>query len=138
LNNAGINPHETQFSYNQRADFTDEGILLGNPMAENLDVMTSEQDRLERFSIRDQTSDSLKIQGYTVKLLPTYQAYIELLKADLDSKVVEMKAAYDAHKLVLAKDPVQAELDEYIATLNGVQTDESSQKISEIRQGPGM
>jgi hypothetical protein len=53
-------------------------------MAENISVLTNEKDRLQRFSMSDETSDDLMLLGFSVQLKPTYLAQLEFMKANFE------------------------------------------------------
>ena len=55
-------------------------MIQGHAMAENQTTLQLGADRLERFSLKDESSDNLKLIGYNVKLKPSYLAEIEFMK----------------------------------------------------------
>lgn len=59
-------------------------------MAETRDVLYNGKDRLERFSVRNETSDSMKIVGYSVKLAATYQAEIQMIKDGIQGTIAKL------------------------------------------------
>jgi serine/threonine protein phosphatase PrpC len=49
-------------------------------MAENQTTLQLGADRLERFSLKDESSDNLTLIGYSVMLKPSYLAEIEFMR----------------------------------------------------------
>ena len=68
----------------------EDGMLFGYSKAENLTVLTNGMDRLERFSIRDESSDDLKLVGFRVLLKPTYLAELEFIKVNNEMAVASL------------------------------------------------
>jgi hypothetical protein len=72
-------------------------MLFGHAMAEDRETLINARDRLERFSIRDETSDNLKVLGYRVVLSPTYLSIIEAIKIQNLLNTLEAQLAYENH-----------------------------------------
>lgn len=62
-------------------------MLKGHAMAENQTTFQLGADRLQRFSLQDESSDNLTIIGYNVMLRPSYLAEIEFIKQNLKNLI---------------------------------------------------
>ena len=127
--------NEREFVLN--TDYREE-ILFGHSMAESVEVLTNANDRLDRFSLEDDTSEELMLLGLQVGLNPTYLAQLEFIKAQFENQVATLKAAYEDHLYTYKNRPVEAAVEAYIKTLNGNFSIEANQQIDKIRKGKGI
>ena len=79
--------YETEYLFNLDPDLTEKGMLKGHAMAENQTTFQLGADRLQRFSLQDESSDNLTIIGYNVMLRPSYLAEIEFIKQNLKNLI---------------------------------------------------
>lgn len=82
-NSLNIEDYETEYMFNLDPDLTDDSMLQGHAMAESQTHAQNGNDRLERFTMGEDSSENLKLIGYRVMLKPSYLAEIEFLRQNL-------------------------------------------------------